>query len=360
MNPPAYTITRESITIIWQNKSHVVQKEAPQFGNLRAAILEERWDDIPNHLTVHNNLKIWAKGEFTIGDSGELLYRGEVLPEDLHSRIHEMTTAGEDPTSLFNFWERLQKNPSFRSVSQLFSFLNHGGIPITPDGCFLAYKGVNDDYTDRYTGKIDNRPGTKHKMPRNKISDDPKEECHYGYHVGAEQYASTFGSRVVVCKVDPEHVVCVPYDCSREKMRVCEYEVIGNYGNTLPSTTYDDKQDLATAGSQAHECAGDDSECEEGLLEDLEDESPPEENLEKDLEEKSEEKIPDVGEVEGFEKRKSKKGFPKFDRMGFEELTKQSIESLRRYAGKGLRIIGASKIPGGKPALISAILKVRA
>ena len=52
-------------------------------------------------------------------------------------------------------------------------------------------------------------------------------------HVGALAYAITFcsggGSRIVICEVDPENVVCVPYDCSQQKMRVCEYKVIGHH-----------------------------------------------------------------------------------------------------------------------------------
>lgn len=352
MNPPAYTITRESITVIWQGKPHVVQKGAPQFNNLRAAIIEERWDDVPGHLTVRKSLQTWTKGEFTMDESGEtVFYRGEALPRDINSRICEMAAAGEDPTPLLNFWERLQRNPSFRSVEQLFPFLNHEGIPITPDGCFLAYKGLNNNYTDRHTGKIDNRPGTKHEMPRNKISDDPKHACHYGYHVGAERYAKSFGPRTVVCKIDPEHVVCVPYDSSQEKMRVCKYEVIGNYGDTLPSTTYNDKEDPATSSPhRAHDCvSNDDGKCEVcgELLEDID-----EDNLIEDDD-------ADLPPEEEGEKRKAKKGFAKFDKMGFEDLAKQSIESLRKYAGKGLQIVGASKIPGGKIALIERILEVR-
>jgi len=361
MNPPAYLITRESITVIWQGKPHVVQKGSPQFNNLRAAIIEERWEDVPRHLTVRKSLQTWAKGEFTIDESGEtVFYRGESLPRDINARICEMASAGEDPTPLLNFWERLQRNPSFRSVEQLFPFLNHKGIPITPDGCFLAYKGVNNNYTDCHTGEVDNRPGTKHEMPRNKISDDPEHACHYGYHVGAERYAKGFGSRMVICKIDPEHVVCVPYDSSKEKMRVCKYEVIGNYGDTLPSTTYNDKEDPATSSPhRAHDCVSDDSGkcevCGEELETDIEED---EGNLVDDADLPPEET--ESSEEDEEEKRKAKKGFSKFDKMGFEDLAKQSIEALRKYAGKGLQIVGASKIPGGKPALIATILKVRA
>ena len=101
------------------------------------------------------------------------------------------------------------------------------------DGCFLAYKGVNDDYTDVHTGKIINRVGRTVTMERNRISDDPSVGCHTGLHVGSEDYATGFGSRTVICKVNPRDVVSVPLDCECQKMRVCEYSVTADYTGSM-------------------------------------------------------------------------------------------------------------------------------
>lgn len=326
---PAFTITNESVTVVWQSKTHTVQKTSPNFTALRLAILEERWDDIPNHLTVAKSLADWAKGKFTVQD-GAFCYEGALLPDDLNSRMVAMATGGEDPTPLFRFWERLQKNPSYRSVQQLYAFLKHQGIPFTVDGCFLAYKGVRQDYKDVHSGKFDNSPGKVHEMPRNQISDDPKEACHEGFHVGALEYAKSFcgGGRVVVCKVAPEDVVCVPYDESQRKMRVCKYTVLGNWnGHYLPDTTFvDDVRDFGTDGEK--------------------------------VEVKSDECLV-VAIGEPPEKREPKKGWAKFNKLEAADLLKESIEDLRQYAGKGLDIVGASKIPGGKAALVAKILEVR-
>ena len=79
------------------------------------------------------------------------------------------------------------------------------------------------------------------KVHRNRVSDDPNTPCHFGLHVGSLEYAQSFGERVVIVRVDPEHVVCVPYDCTSQKMRVCEYEVVGlHIEGHMPSTTIDD------------------------------------------------------------------------------------------------------------------------
>ena len=328
MKPLPYTISHESITVIYEGKSHTIQKSQPQFVNLKRAITNGNWDEVPSHLTIAKSLSTWAKGKFTINEATEVFsYEGKELPQEINKRIIAMASANDDPTPLFKFYERLKKNPSYRSVHQLYSFLTHSGIPITKDGCFLAYKGVRENYMDVHSGKFSNKPGTVHKMPRNEISDDPEKPCHEGFHVGAISYARGFGSRVVVCKIDPENVVCVPYDSSQQKMRVCEYKVIGNHGEQLPDTIHD----------------------EDDLPQDDPDENDDAFNGSETADEVSAEKVPIA--------------IPsKFKSIAFkspDELMAQSLDNLRKLATYGFKIIGASKIPGGKASLVSTILDVR-
>ena len=43
-----------------------------------------------------------------------------------------------------------------------------------------------------------------------------------------------------ICRIDPEHVVCVPYDSNAEKMRCCVLEVVGFWnGRKMSDTTMD-------------------------------------------------------------------------------------------------------------------------
>jgi len=372
-----FTYTNDSITVIHQGKPHVVPKGSPQFVNLRQALLDERWADVPNHLTVSKSLTTWAKGKVTVDENLEkFFFEGEAIPADINSRILSMAAAGKDPTPLFLFWERLKRNPSMRSVEQLYSFLKHGNIPITKDGCFLAYKGVKNDYTDGHSGTVDNRPGTVNKMSRNKVSDDPRTACHYGFHVGAYGYAGTFSQRTVICKVDPEHVVCVPYDHNGQKMRVCEYKVIGNYGELLPDDIIDEA-DLASDAPMQSDPADENDTAFNGDVEydnmDEGDADEPEDEEEGDEEEEDEPEDVDIDETgeeepkEEFDGVKATPGqklvipkkFKKFAELPFEELMKKQIHELRNFATHGLKIIGASKIPGGKTQLIAKIIEVR-
>lgn len=414
MSDPSFTLTNDSITIVWEDKLHVIKKGNANYPGLFDAVVKKEWDKVPGYLTVAKSVQTWADGKFSI-DGGKVKCGDEEVPPELAKRIMKMVSLNESPLPVFNFWEKLKKNPSWRSVNQLWSFLEHQGIPLTEDGCFLAYKGVRNDYRDQHSGKFDNSPGNIHRMPRNQISDDPKEACHEGFHVGALEYARTFSQRVVVCKVSPEHVVCVPYDHSFQKMRVCEYEVIGNHGAQLPSTTYKpDKYEDDEPENEVEETTEDDvNEVEDseeddvsdinsdGTIDDEDDDLDDEEEEDEEDEEEDGEEVDEDEEDEESDdpfdhsaepadplevthedadrehkkaKKKAakkkdkkpskvpsskKKAYEKFSRMKYEKLAEQSIEDLRKYATYNLQIIGASKIPGGKPALLTRILDVR-
>lgn len=80
-------------------------------------------------------------------------------------------------------------------------------------------------YTDMHSRTMNIQLGTPVKMERHECDSDPARDCSYGLHVGATKYVESFankGSVVLVCLVNPAHVVAVPeYDHS--KMRVAEY-----------------------------------------------------------------------------------------------------------------------------------------
>lgn len=339
---PAFTLTNDTITVIWEGKTYTVRKDAANFKLLRQALMSEDWEAVPNRLTPTKGIQDWAKGKFQVA-YGVLTYDGQPIPSQLNQRISSMAAAGEDPTPLFKFWEKLQKNPSMRSVEQLWPFLMHKGIPLTKDGNFLAYKGVRSDFKDAHSNTYDNSPGNIHEMPRNKISDDPKEACHEGFHVGALEYARSFSQRVVVCEVDPADVVCIPYDHSHQKMRVCKYKVVGNHnGSHLPSTSFEEPVDDDT------EFEGDDADDSTESL------SLPTDSTE-DLRGVAEGTKPaPKGTVRGVQKK-----YAKIHAMAPAELLDQSLEKLRKYASQGLKIVGAYRIPGGKLALVDLILKTR-
>ena len=91
-------------------------------------------------------------------------------------------------------------------------------------------KNKQSIFTDKYSRKMTILLGKPVKQERKNCDGDPKRDCSNGLHVGATKYVESFrtwyrgsqDSPVLVCLVNPMHVVAVPeYDHS--KMRVCEY-----------------------------------------------------------------------------------------------------------------------------------------
>ncbi len=167
--------------------------------------------------------------------NGQVFFNGKEVHSSLATRIQEALRDGFPVDGLLLFMENLHKNPSARAVAEMFDFLNAKGLPITEDGCFLAYKGVGANYMDLYRGTFDNTPGKKPRMARNEVDDDRAHECSYGLHVGRLEYARNYcgsGGKIVLVKVSPEDVVAVPKDYNCSKMRVTGYEVISDYSDT--------------------------------------------------------------------------------------------------------------------------------
>ena len=80
-------------------------------------------------------------------------------------------------------------------------------------------------YTDKHSHTMEIKLGQVVSMPRSECDADPYQSCSYGLHVGATSYVNMFassGNAVLVCYVNPMHVVAVP-DSDNSKMRVTEY-----------------------------------------------------------------------------------------------------------------------------------------
>jgi hypothetical protein len=152
-------------------------------------------------------------------------------------------------------------------------------MPLTPSGNFLAYKSVNENYKDWFSGKFSNTVGSEHTMARNDVCDDPDLGCSYGFHVGTLGYATEFNrgaNRLMIVEVDPSDVVSVPHDCQNQKLRTAKYKVVGEFEKPLAndySSQYnndeDEDEDNDDCGFPDCDC-DDPDECEQ-LREELDD-----------------------------------------------------------------------------------------
>jgi len=144
----------------------------------------------------------------------------------------DMLRDGFNIEPLAKFMVNLNDNPSNRAVTELYGFLEVSQLAITPEGNFVAYKMISDDYKDTYTGKMDNRIGAVVKMDRNQVNEDKDQTCSHGLHFCGRGYLGSYpGSRTVILEINPADVVSIPSDYDNHKGRCCKYTVIGELEN---------------------------------------------------------------------------------------------------------------------------------
>ena len=189
----------------------------------------------------------------------KITYKGKPLHGVFIEKIKSMVRDNApDLNPLKLFLENLYLNPSENSIQQLYSFLEVKELPLTTDGCFLAYRGLRSDYYSRQgntktkvlKGKVDehghiyNGVGEEIIIDRKDVDDNPNRDCSYGVHAGSFRYADNWrsGGKMVIVKIHPRDVVSVP-SRDAEKMRVCRYEVVSEYFHEIEESVLDEKQE---------------------------------------------------------------------------------------------------------------------
>jgi hypothetical protein len=225
-----YLIQGKNIVVVIGNKSHTISKTHITYQKVLDAIKANDWDTVKDIIDPKKVVLNYGQGNVAIqGD--QLFWKGEVLHSTLAMRMITMLQEGFPVEPMVNFMENLMLNPSKRAVTELYGFLEKNNLPITPDGHFLAYKKVRDNFFDVHSNTMDNSVGNVVTMERNAVDDDKDVTCSTGLHFCGESYLSHFGGeRTVIVKVNPRDVVSIPSDYNEAKGRACRYEVIGELG----------------------------------------------------------------------------------------------------------------------------------
>lgn len=231
-----YLIQGSNITVVIGNKPHTISKTHITYQKVLDAIKASDWELVKDTIEPKKVVLNYGKGNVSV--QGETLYwKGEVLNTGLAVRMIAMLQEGFPIEPMVNFMENLYKNPSRRAVTELYGFLEKNNLPITPDGHFLAYKKVRDNYFDVHSGTMDNSVGKVLEMERNAVDDDKDRTCSTGLHFCAQSYLKHFGGeRIVIVKINPADVVSIPSDYNDAKGRACRYEVVGEIGTSKDDT----------------------------------------------------------------------------------------------------------------------------
>jgi hypothetical protein len=229
-----YIVQGSNITVVIGNKPHTISKSHITYQKVLDAIKASDWDLVKNIIEPIKVVLNFGKGNVSV-QGEQLFWKGKPMHNALTNRMIAMLQDGFPVEPLVAFMENLMTNPSKRAVDELYGFLEKNSLPITPDGCFLAYKKVRSDYMDIHSGTMDNSVGMVVEMERNEVDDNKDQTCSAGLHFCSQEYLPHFGSstgnRVVIVSINPRDVVSIPSDYNNAKGRACRYEVIGEIGN---------------------------------------------------------------------------------------------------------------------------------
>ena len=263
-----YILTEESLTVVVDGKAMTMQKDHPAWTQAVDALNNEEYDRLENLFDVSKAVEDYVDQESGISvKEGTVYFQGEVIHNVVVDKILGFMRQGLPFKPLVRFLGKLMANPSRRAVNELYAFLEHKSMPITPDGNFVAYKGVTEDFKDFHTRKFDNSVGQTLSMTRNGVCDDANIGCSYGFHAGSYEYAKGYASsdgHLMRVEIDPTDVVSVPLDCDCQKLRTAKYKVIaihesierplddgiyGEYDEDDWSESVEDSDDTASFGS---------------------------------------------------------------------------------------------------------------
>jgi hypothetical protein len=172
-------------------------------------------------------------------------HQGEEIHNHVVERLLHFMKEGLPYQPLVRFLDKLMENPSRRAINELYSFLEHKNMPLTPDGNFLAYKSVNNEFRDWHTGNYSNKVGDVQEMKRSSVCDDVDQGCSAGFHAGSVEYARGFGSggNLMIVEINPADVVSVPKCSDCQKLRTSKYKVVGHFEKKLEAPLVDDYYD---------------------------------------------------------------------------------------------------------------------
>ncbi len=266
----SFILSGTTINLFLNGKSFIAAADHPNYQKIKEALSSEEEEGLAELFDIGHGLgtALNVEGSTARYEGGVVTWNGQCVHSTLANRIIDMVTQGFPVDPMLRFLENLMLNPSARSVNELYEFLENRGLPITPDGCFLAYKAVQSDWMDKYSGKINNSIGAVVEVPRNSVDDDRANECSFGLHVGAQSYVSGYGSgedHFLVVKVNPRDCVSVPRDHDATKLRVCRYEVLEEAPEIKQAIPARYEAPVVGDNYDPYRPSGDDDDDEEGV-----------------------------------------------------------------------------------------------
>ncbi len=235
----ASTVSDNGVFLFHDGKYNTVGATHPNLRQIKEAIQNKNYSRAQDLMDVSYGMNDWATKsnsqarDFVI-KSGKVYLDNHAFNDAVSGKVISMMQAGQDAYALINFLRKTRQNPSAIAQNELLLFCQANNFLIHEDGDIIAFKGIRNNYYDMHSGKFDNSVGKTVVMERNKVDDRREITCSYGLHFGALEYATGFGEKVVVVKVNPKDVVSIPNDYANQKGRCAGYFVLSELEDKRP------------------------------------------------------------------------------------------------------------------------------
>jgi hypothetical protein len=233
----AYIIDKKAgnITVYVGAKPYIIDRDHCNFETVLDRLKNKEYDDLEDLLDIPKAIAAASKGKVIV-DNGAVYYNGKEIHNVIADRIIDFMDEGFPFEPLALFLENLLQNPLESAIKELYLFLESGKLPITDDGCFLAYKKVNNDFKSYHASPdgthLDHPIGGIVSMPREEVDADRNRTCSKGLHFCSLSYLSKYSGgqgKVIIVKINPRDVVAIPSDYSNTKGRAACYQVMAEY-----------------------------------------------------------------------------------------------------------------------------------
>jgi hypothetical protein len=229
--PPqvAFSVGAKSITVMQAGEVHMLDDTDARFSKIKV-LLEETPPKLEQALKMMDIQKVIQEvtaGRVKITPEG-VTFGGQPVGGYMAERLAAMAGAGINVTPWMLFMDNLQENPQNDIRDDVFKWMEAGKMPISEDGCIIAFKKVRRDYKDVHSGKLDYSVGQVVQMSREQCDTNRHQTCSTGLHFCSADYLRNFGGeRVMIVKIDPRDVTAIPSDYNNSKGRCCRLEVTG-------------------------------------------------------------------------------------------------------------------------------------
>lgn len=227
-----HRISPRSVSVLLDGRFRTISNEAANYQAIVDALHQPEHDEaaIRDLIDIPSFVKRMTYGRVVIeGDT--VLFNGMAQTSYMAERLIAHLHAGMDVTPYARFMDNLLDNPTEYVREDLFKWVESGDMPFTEDGCFLAYKYVQEDYYSAHSGlngKVYHGLGEFVTMPRSEC-DLTRSSCSTGLHFCSFKYLGNYASnrRIIIVKVHPSNVTAIPPDYGMQKGRCCAYTVVG-------------------------------------------------------------------------------------------------------------------------------------